>query len=720
MDLSGLNTPQREAVEHGDGPLLVFAGAGSGKTRVLTYRLAHLIDSGRARPDQIIAVTFTNKAAGEMKRRVADLLGGEARGVWVHTFHSACLRILRREAEHIGLDRGFVIYDDGDQRSLLKQVIKRVDRSGQLGVAAARSRIELAKRQRIAPGDAEGGPIFREVYRKYQGGLRASNAVDFTDLLAHTVQLLQDVPDVLDRYRQRFRYLLVDEFQDTDALQFDIVKMLAAPRNNLCVVGDDDQSIYSFRGADVGNIRGFEQAYPGARVLRLEQNYRSTTAILDAATQVVNAGGGGHEPKQLWTDRSRGESPSILQARDEPDEAQRVVWAIQKEIARGTAPEAVAVLFRTNAQSRPLEEAFGRSGIPFVLVGGTRFYERREIKEALAYLRLLVQPADRASFARAVRAPSRGIGPGTLAKLDSVATAEASSPEQAAREVIRQRLVGPAMARKLGGFCDLLAELRDEVEGLTVVDLVQRVIERSGLQAAYEGEGTHEGQQRLENLTELVRSAAEQSAGTGLEALRSFMDRAALIADVDDLPDDQGTDSSGPNGRVSLMTIHCAKGLEFGVVCLVGLDDGLFPNGRAAATQSGLEEEYRLCYVACTRAMDRLYLFRAGRRLMSYSRGGMGWQQTRPSPFLRFLRTATAPTVRPQPPAPPADDSVVVYDPDEVPLRPGVRVQHPAFGIGEVRRVLGRGGNLKVEIFFPRAGMKKISARHTRLEIIGR
>jgi len=316
MDLSQLNPAQRQAVEHGDGPVLVFAGAGSGKTRVLTFRLAYLLHSGRALPRQLLAVTFTNKAAGEMKRRVHDLIGDTAADVWVHTFHSACLRILRRDAHHIGIDRGFVIYDDGDQRALLKQVLKKVDASGRLNVGQLRSLVEDAKRRRISPDAFDGQPMVRAAYAEYQTALRSSNAVDFTDLLALTARLFDEAPDVLERYRDRFAYLLVDEFQDTDDLQYDLVKQLAHPRNNLCAVGDDDQSIYSFRGADVGNIRGFSQDFPGARVVRLEQNYRSTTAILEAATRVVNIGGGGGESKRLWTDRGEGESPIILQTRD--------------------------------------------------------------------------------------------------------------------------------------------------------------------------------------------------------------------------------------------------------------------------------------------------------------------------------------------------------------------------------------------------------------------
>ena len=723
MDLASLNPAQREAVEHGDGPLLVFAGAGSGKTRVLTYRLAHLLDSGRALPRQLLAVTFTNKAAGEMKRRVRSLIGDVAQDVWVHTFHSACLRILRRDAHHIGVERSFVIYDDGDQRAVLKQVLKKVDASGRMNVGQLRALIEEAKRRRVSPDGYDGQPTVRAAYAEYQRTLRSSNAVDFTDLLALTAKLFADAPDVLERYRDRFAYLLVDEFQDTDDLQYELVKRLAHPHNNLCVVGDDDQSIYSFRGADVGNIRGFAQDFPGARVVRLEQNYRSTTAILEAATRVVNTGGGGAESKRLWTDRGDGVSPTILQTRDEADEAHRVLQVVQREIGAGTALANIAVLFRTNAQSRPLEEVFQRAGLPFVLVGGTRFYERREVKEALAYLRLLVQPADLVSFDRAVRAPSRGIGAGTVAKVAAVVTERGLTAEDAVTAMVAETHVGPAMRKKLTGFRELISSLREDAGGLALPDLISTVIERSGLGAAYLGDETFEGQQRYENLVELVRSAATRSTGAGLDALRDFMDSAALIADADSLPDGAGTEMGETSGRLSMMTIHCAKGLEFGVVCLVGLDEGLFPNSRAASSQRGLEEEYRLCYVGCTRAMDRLYLFRAQRRLMVFDRAGgaAGWRRTRPSPFLRYLR-APLPSAFPSPPAAEdaPDESMVVYDPAEVPIRVGTRVRHPAFGIGEVRRLSGHGPGLKLDVYFRRAGMKKISARHSSLEIVGR
>jgi len=740
LDLDSLNEPQREAVEHGDGPLLVFAGAGSGKTRVLTYRLAHLIESGRARPYEILAVTFTNKAAAEMKRRVDQLVHGGARGAWVHTFHSACLRMLRRDGEHIGLQRDFVIYDDGDQRALLRNVLKRVDRSGRITVGQVRARIEEAKRSRIPPSEFDAGPAFgpalREAYAAYERQLRAANAVDFTDLLALAARLLEEAPDVLERYRDRFRHLLVDEFQDTDEIQYDVVRLLAAPHDNLCAVGDDDQSIYSFRGADVGNIRTFHEDFPEARVVRLEQNYRSTTAILDAATRVVNGGGGGRTPKHLWTDRGDGVVPTVTQARDEPDEAHRVVGAVRRELAAGVQADDVAVLFRTNAQSRHLEEAFNRSGIPFVLIGGTRFYERREIKEALSWLRLLVQPADLISFSRAVRAPTRGIGPATVAKVVARAVEHGENVHEAIGAMVAARAVGPALCKRLEGFDAVVRRLRGEAESQPLPDIVERVLERSGLAASYADEGGHEGQARVDNLLELVRSTAEGPYGQGLAAIAEFMDRSALVADADSLPDGAGTDLTAGRDepRVNLMTIHCAKGLEFPVVCLVGLDEGMFPNSRAAADQHGLEEEYRLCYVACTRAMDRLHLFRARRRMMVFQgggggRGSAGWRQTRPSPFLRFLAAQHPPTGRPswtpsvdrasEPEEDEDDDSVVVYDPGEVELRVGLRVRHPTFGVGEIRRIEGSPVNLRLEVFFRAVGPKLLSARHARLEIIG-
>ncbi len=753
LDLSSLNEPQRRAVVHGRGPLLVYAGAGSGKTRVLTYRLAHLIESGRARPQQLLAVTFTNKAAGEMKRRVADLLGSAVDGAWVHTFHSACLRLLRMEAAHVGLDRGFVIYDERDQLALLKRVLKEVDPARRESPSAVRSAIERFKRQGLAPDapadrrpPASRGAAWR-AYGPYERGLRECNAVDFTDLLLLAVRLLRESGEVRRRYQERFRYLLVDEFQDTDPLQYELVRLLARPEDNLCVVGDDDQSIYSFRGADVSNIRGFARDYPTATVVRLEQNYRSTAAILDAASRVVNAGGGG-EPKRLWTERGDGAPPTLEEARDEADEARRVARRVREHVLAGVAPGDIAVLFRTNAQSRSLEEAFERASIPFVLVGGTRFYERREIKDLLAYLRLLLQPADRVAFARAVRTPPRGIGDTTVGRVLGAAAAGGLDVDGAVERVIADGTVGKAVARRLQAFAELMRSMREEAWELEQPDLVAMVIERSGLASHHRGEGSLEGDQRAENLEELVRSTAERGLGPGLDGLRELLDRSALVADTDDLGEGVGAGAGQPRpedaagGRVSLMTVHCAKGLEFSVVCLIGLDEGLFPNSRAATFQSGLEEEHRLCYVACTRAEDSLHLFRARRRFLVADHGGYrGYRPTRPSPFLRHLVGAPPEERRvapqwsagwasgdepetggrregPREDVVPGDTVVVYDDPPPDRIQPGTRVRHPTFGLGEVRAVDGRGASMRLTVFFRRAGMRRLVARWANLEIL--
>jgi len=735
LDLSSLNEPQREAVEHGEGPLLVFAGAGSGKTRVLTYRLAHLIHRGVAGPREILAVTFTNKAAGEMKRRVNELLGGRASDTWVHTFHAACLRILRREATHLGMERSFVIYDERDQMELLKGVLKELDPSRKESPTRLRARIEEAKRSGIRPEDyGRGRPLgasalVQRAYTLYQRRLVQSGAVDFSDLLALTVQLFTEHDDVLERYRDWFRHLLVDEFQDTDTQQYELVKLLARPRNNLCVVGDDDQSIYSFRGARVENIRGFASDFPDAKVVRLEENYRSTSAILDSASRVVSRGGGGRVPKSLWTARAGGRAPFLVVAMDEADEARRAAERVRRALADGVPPGEAAVLYRTNSQSRALEEAFLRAEIPFVLVGGLRFYERREVKEALSYLRLLINPNDRIAFARAVRAPSRGIGPQTVAKVVTVAGERELSMEAALAAVVSEGRVGKALATRLRRFGELITALRADSEGRAAADVVALVLERSGLAGAYDAEETHEGRQRSENLEELVRAFAEQPLGPGLGGVAEMLDRTALVADLDSLQEGTGTDQAdaAPAGRASLMTIHAAKGLEFRLVCLVGMDEGIFPNSRAAKSQSGLEEEYRLCYVAVTRARDELVLSRARRRLLILDRGGrsfQGWQNTRPSPFLadlvgeRTVRRPAALAPRPEPDVP--DDTVVVYDTgDEPQVRAGTRVRHAQFGDGEIRQIEGTGPNMKLTVFFPRAGMKKLVARWANLEIVG-
>ncbi len=737
LDLSVLNEPQREAVEHTEGPLLVFAGAGSGKTRVLTYRLARLIHDGVARPWQILAVTFTNKAAGEMKKRVEAICGAEARDAWVQTFHSACLRILRRDGDRIGLERNFVIYDDRDQREVIRRVLKEVDPTRRLAPGMVRSRIEQAKRggELTAIGSARLRGTLRDAYDAYERELRAANAVDFSDLISRCVELFDEHPDVEESYQQRFRYLLVDEFQDTDGQQYDLVRRLARPEDNLCVVGDDDQSIYSFRGADVGNIRGFGRDYPGAKVVKLEQNYRSTTAILDAAARVVNGGGGGVEAKRLWTDRGEGEAPRVREAQDEADEARKVAWRVRDEIGRGVSPSDIAVLYRTNAQSRSLEEAFDRADLPFLLVGGMRFYERREVKEALAYLRLLIQPRDLVSFERAVRAPARGIGDTTVTKIRSAATAGGLTAEEAMTAVLADGRVGKAIGGRLKAFGELIAGMRADVDGLPLPDALELVIERSGMEAAFREDGSHEALGRADNLQELVRSAVEHPGqGTGLDAIAEMLDRSSLRSDADDLGEGTGVEGQAPSERVHLMTIHCAKGLEFPVVCLVGLDEGIFPNSRAASTQSGVEEEYRLCYVAATRAQDRLYLFRSRRRMLMVqgdSQAYRRWQGTRPSPFLRWLVAPAeggpvpAPSRLFGPAAAPADegdddDYVVVYEPEgEQPFRPGMRVRHPSFGTGEIRRVEGSGPDLKLTVFFRGAGMRRLVARFANLEILG-
>ena len=740
LDLSRLNDAQREAVTSPPGPLLVFAGAGSGKTRVLTYRLAYLIESGMAEPWQILAVTFTNKAAGEMRRRVEQLLVGDASEAWVHTFHSACLRILRQEAQHVGLQRDFVIYDQRDQQDLLKRALKELDSSRKESPARILSAIERAKRSRVDPADSQACRaagligVQWQAYGEYQRRLRESNAVDFTDLLVLAVELFEGNPDVLSRYQRRFRHLLVDEFQDTDELQYRLVQMLALPDNSVCVVGDDDQSIYSFRGANVGNIRGFADDYPGALEVCLDQNYRSTTAILDAASRLVNSGGGGRQPKQLWTERGDGEPLLLETARDEADEARRVAYQIERAIARGLSPDKIAVLYRTNSQSRSLEESFQQAGLPFVLIGGMRFYERREVKEILAYLRLLVQPADTVSFGRAVRAPTRGIGPATVLKVFGVAARRGLPVEEAIGATVDEGVVGKAVGKKLKAFAELLSSLREEAATLSLDELVAVVVERSGLARHYLDDGSHEGQQRVENLEEFVRSCAERQMAGGLDGVRELMDQTALVADTDKLADGAGTvggvgpGGTQPSAKVSLMTIHNAKGLEFSLVCLVGLDEGIFPNSRAANHQSGLEEEFRLAYVACTRAEDRLCLFRARRRFMVVDRGGgayQGWRPTRPSPFLRFLiqQPDLPAVIAPKPPAPaveePDDEMVVVYEPSEaMPFQAGMRVRHPSFGIGEIRRVDGAGAQLKLTVFFRREGMRKLYAHWANLEIL--
>ncbi|MFN8123215.1 MAG: UvrD-helicase domain-containing protein [Thermoleophilia bacterium] len=697
--LETLNPPQREAVLHGDGPLLVLAGAGSGKTRVLTHRIAHLIADRGVPPWAILAITFTNKAAGEMRERIADLVGPAAREIWASTFHSACVRILRRDAEAAGFDPRFVIYDADDQLRLMRACMadEQVDPK-RVAPRAVLTRISDAKNRLLDPdGFADeaasfGDEIVVRLYRRYAERLRTAGAMDFDDLLMHTVRLLEGDAEVRERYQRRFSHVLVDEYQDTNHAQYRLVRVLAEPQRNVCAVGDDDQGIYSWRGADVRNILDFERDYPDAHVVALEQNYRSTGTILRAANAVV-ALNRGRRPKELWTDRGDGEPIRIDSCRDEHEEARLVVSEVDRALAEGTSLSEIAVFYRTNAQSRAIEDQLVRSRVAYAVVGGPRFYERAEVRDLIAYLRVVANPADEIAMARMLGVPKRGIGPGCVAKLTQFARDHELAPAEAIPQAEMVPGLTAAQRQALAGTAATLAELGQyAAAGLALDRIIDAAIEKSGLRSALVAEGTLEAQGRLENLDELVNVAAEYQGQADDPSLSGFLEEIALQSDADLV--DQGT------GQVTLMTVHNAKGLEFDVVLMTGMEEGVFPHMRSDTPES-LEEERRLCYVGMTRARKRLILTHAETRAMH---GGRDYKL--PSRFLSEIprdavaRPAGAPVRRAYADSAPRTSSLAGRStaPPAPPviLATGDTVLHATFGEGVVTGVESRGQLVRV------------------------
>ena len=613
--LDSLNPDQRAAVEQTEGPVLILAGAGSGKTRVLTQRIAHIIETGRARPWQVLAVTFTNKAAGELKERLAQTIGAGGRDVMVGTFHSICARLLRREWRESGRDN-FTIYDDDDQGTVIKRVIQELSLpSQQISVGAVRAAMSRAKNELIGPERYEPTTHFEEwvrrIYDGYQRKLRENNALDFDDLIMQTAVFLQRNPERAKALGDRYRYISVDEYQDTNRAQYALVKLLAAEHHNLCVVGDDDQSIYGWRGADIRNILDFEKDYPDAKVIKLEQNYRSTQRILDAAHAVVSLNHG-RKPKKLWTENEQGVPLHRYVAMDEVQEALWVTHEIRRLRGRGEAQlRECAVLYRTNAQSRALEDAFVREGIPYLLIGGVRFYERREIKDVLAYLRTIANPLDDVSLLRIINVPARRIGPSVLAALRQFAAAQHLPLYQALERADEIPNLAAAGQRALKDFAALLAGWLALVASVNVLDLLDVVLSGSGYAAAVR-DGTDEGDERWANVQELRSLALEYAAMPPREGLLALLENVALVADTDALP--ESVDASGVPDRVTLITLHAAKGLEFPIVFITGLEEGLFPHSRSLDDPKQMEEERRLAYVGITRAKKHLYLLSARKR----------------------------------------------------------------------------------------------------------
>jgi DNA helicase-2/ATP-dependent DNA helicase PcrA len=612
--LSGLNGPQREAVTHPGGPLLVLAGAGSGKTRVLTHRIAWLVRTEEARAGEILAITFTNKAAQEMRERVELLLGHSTRSMWVMTFHAACARILRAEAPRLGYTRQYTIYDQADSRRLVKRCIDALDVDPKrFTPAAILNQVSAAKNQlRDAEAYAQlvGGyfeQTVADVYRLYESELMRMNAMDFDDLLVRTVNVLELFPEVRARYAAAFRHVLVDEYQDTNHAQYRMLQLLAGEHRNLMVVGDDAQSIYSFRGADIRNLLEFEQDFADARVVKLEQNYRSTQTILDAANAVI-AHNRAQKPKSLWTELGEGDPIKVRELEDEHAEARYVVGEVDRLVDEGVSLSEIACFYRTNAQSRVLEDTLVRREIPYQVIGGTKFYERAEVKDAVAYLTVLGNPQDVISFTRVVNSPRRGIGQTSLSRVIAHAATIGISVWEAAADPAAVPGLGTAAVKAFARFMETMEGLKARSEqGVPVGDLLEAVLHESGYLEALEAERTIEAQGRTENLQELVEVAREFDARTDPEAdtLDAFLQQIALVADADTRRDDEG--------MVTLMTLHNAKGLEYPIVFMIGCEEGVFPHSRAL-DEGGLEEERRLCYVGITRAMRDLTLTFARRR----------------------------------------------------------------------------------------------------------
>ncbi len=768
--LKDLNPVQQKAVLETEGPLLVFAGAGSGKTRVLTYRIAYLIQEKRVPPWNIFAVTFTNKAADEMRERVERLLGKSAKGTWISTFHSACARILRQDIEHLGFQKNFVIYDEQDQERHLKAVMKELDLDFRMfHPRAVQSKIESLKNEGITPEQYLPDPynIFQKrvalVYQRYQEDLRRNNGLDFGDLLTFVPILFNRFPEILRHYQEHCRYVMVDEFQDTNLIQYHLIQRMVERHQNICVVGDDDQSIYRWRGAEVGNILNFEKDFPKAKVITLEQNYRSTQNILQAANSMVRKNRSRKE-KVLWTENSEGELITLYAAEDEADEARFVVQKIMEQCSSssptgfsggsGRPFRDIAVFYRINAQSRAIEDELVKHQIPYTIVGGLKFYERKEIKDILAYLKLIANPSDGLSLKRIINVPSRGIGEKTIEKIETFSREKGIPLYEGMKQSLEENWLPAGVKVKTGEFVDLMEKLRDEAGTLSLSQLTLDLLAKTGYLPRLKEEGTDEAFSKIENIDELINVMMELEQGGEGISLESFLDKVSLVSDVD-LYEDKGN-------RVSLMTLHCAKGLEFPFVFIVGMEEGLLPHYRRGDEIEELEGERRLCYVGITRAKKRVFLSRAEKR----STFGVG-RANLPSRFLEELpmelmqleeRQGKMETLFSQGSSmvdQGADGSthiswdhhfqqaeqgeedltkehvfsgrqeMVLSPVDETrpweeffQLRVGMKVRHPKFGEGRVRSIEGMNEDQKATIVFQTVGSKRLKVRYAKLEIL--
>ena len=755
--LNGMNDRQAEAVQTTEGPLLIMAGAGSGKTRVLTHRIAYLIDEKMVNPWNILAITFTNKAAREMKERAA-VLNPATQDCLIATFHSMCVRILRREADHIGYNRNFTIVDPGEQRTLMKRILKNLNldpkKWNERAILGTISNAKNDLIDEVAYANLAGDmytEIVAKCYTAYQKELRQSEAMDFDDLIMLTLRLFDQNPDVLTYYQQRYQYIHVDEYQDTNHAQYQLVKLLASRFKNICVVGDADQSIYGWRGADMQNILDFEKDYPEAKVVLLEENYRSTKTILQAANEVIR-NNRNRRPKNLWTQNEDGEEIVYYRANDEQDEALFVARTIDQLSREGYSHRDFAVLYRTNAQSRTVEEALLKANIPYTMVGGTKFYSRKEIRDVISYLNLIANPSDNISYERVVNEPKRGVGPGTVEKIRDFASSQEISLLDASANILLSPVKGKA-AQAVYEFANLILDLRDRLDDYSVTELVELVLKKTGYSAALAAQATLESQARIENIEEFLsvtknfdESPDNPADESGLDKLSRFLNDLALIADTDD----GDTESS----EVTLMTLHAAKGLEFPVVFLVGMEENVFPLSRASEDEDELEEERRLAYVGITRAEKILYLTNANSRLL--------YGKTNYNQPTRFLREISSDLLDYQGLARPANSSFKVSytnsdtskfcqgmslaqalqerkrqaAPSSIstgslpfgkssqsqPSKPEVAwaigdiAHHKKWGDGTVLAVSGSGNSQELKINFPEVGLKKVLASIAPIE----
>lgn len=722
--LNGLNTEQLKAVTSPDGPLLILAGAGSGKTRVLTHKIAYLLSEKNVSPRSILAITFTNKAAAEMRERLSNLCGSCADLMWIKTFHSTCLAILRSNAEYIGYKSGFTIYDDTDQKNVVKECMKHLNiDSDKIPVKNCISVISDCKNKMISPrefteinGHDYLRSIYGKIYSEYQNMLHSNNAMDFDDLIMLTVKLFKENKDVLNFYRNKFKYILVDEYQDTNNAQYQLVSLLCREHRNICVVGDDDQSIYKFRGADIRNILDFEKEFPEATTIRLEQNYRSTQNILDAANGVISHNAG-RKGKNLWTDEGKGELIKLYKADNEYAEADFIAGKIN-ELKKDFSLKDMVVLFRTNNQSRALEERFRFAGIPHRLLSGVRFYDRKEIKDILAYLRVIVNPDDDVSLKRSINEPKRGIGKTSMEKAEEIAKVRGISLFEA---IVNYSADIGKSGEKMLEYATMMEDFRQESESLPLGEFVEKVIKKSGYYNALTMVNDIESQSRLDNLGELISGAKSFEESEEDASLRNYVDSISLVSDIDNYDEEEDS--------VTLMTIHMAKGLEFPVVFIAGCEDGLFPSERSKYEDDGIEEERRLAYVAITRAKKALFMTYANQRRVFGKT-----EFHKPSLFIAEIPEACKEDITPKlrfeeysyKPREAKAETVnfksfknrTISEPVKFDFSKGDRVKHAKFGDGTILEAQAVGNDMRLKIAFDSCGEKNLMAVYAKLEKI--